>query len=401
MPNTVRKPFSWGEAAVLLGLAALALLLIKPLISNLRPAAQATACTTNLKQLHLAVIQYAQANDEILPPTDSAASFDAALKSYVPTPSVFVCPDTGQPYTPNPALSRQPISNFLDSTLLAQDATPDADGQSSVVYLNGTVEHGGVAIGDPPLSVSDRAKRLALAVTQYTQDSDERFPPTDTPEHFQTAVLPFVKDTQTFYSPNGLPFVPNPALNEVSLASIDSPATTVLLQDQAPYPDGLATIAYADGHVTHGGMPASGNPVLSVTSNAKQLGLAMTQYTQDADEFYPPHLDTPQQLQDALYPFVKNHDTFYAPNGLAYLPNPALGGLSLAQVSDPVHTVLLYDQPPYVGGAPTICYADGHVTHVAASAHTHLLWTNPDGRAALWSIDPSGNVTVAGYGPYQ
>ena len=44
--------------------------------------------------------------------------------------------------------------------------------------------------------------------------------------------------------------------------------------------------------------------------------------------------------------------------------------------------------------------------HAAALAtgpdgKSHILWTNPDGRVILWTVDDAGNFTYAAYGPYQ
>ena len=43
----------------------------------------------------------------------------------------------------------------------------------------------------------------------------------------------------------------------------------------------------------------------------------------------------------------------------------------------------------------------GTIFKVATSSTTHLLWTNPDGRATLWFVNPNGTYGVTGaYGPY-
>ena len=54
---------------------------------------------------------------------------------------------------------------------------------------------------------------------------------------------------------------------------------------------------------------------------------------------------------------------------------------------------------PYTDNAP------GNVWHATAVATgpdglSHLLWNNTDGRVMLWTVDDSGNFTLAGYGPY-
>ncbi len=54
---------------------------------------------------------------------------------------------------------------------------------------------------------------------------------------------------------------------------------------------------------------------------------------------------------------------------------------------------------PYTDGAPQNVW---HATAVATGADgvSHLLWNNTDGRVMLWTVDDSGNFSLAGYGPY-
>ena len=57
--------------------------------------ASAIQCTSNLKQLMLAVIMYSMDNDDILP---AAANWQKLLKEYVGNEKVMVCPATQTPY---------------------------------------------------------------------------------------------------------------------------------------------------------------------------------------------------------------------------------------------------------------------------------------------------------------
>jgi len=54
---------------------------------------------------------------------------------------------------------------------------------------------------------------------------------------------------------------------------------------------------------------------------------------------------------------------------------------------------------PYTDGAPQNLW---HATAVATGpdGKSHLLWNNTDGRVMLWTVDDTGNFTLAGYGPY-
>ena len=337
----------------------------------------------------------------MLPSTQNTQVFQTRLRPYVTSSSVFYCPDTGLPYTPNAAISGKSFSSFsgdYDTIEVAQDSQPHADGLYTVLYLDGTVQHGGQTVGDPNDIVVSRAKSLALAVTQYTQDNDEILPPMHTPEEFHAALAPYTYSQAIFYAPNGKPFLPNADLSGVSLVSIANPHSTLLLADQEPYVNGVQTRAYVDGSVQHGVQSAI-DPNSVVVSRAKQLALATTQYTQDYDEFLPP-MHTPEEFQSALAPYVSSSAIFYAPNGKPFLPNTDLSGVNIANIAEPYSTVLLTDQPPYVSGAPTVAYLDGHVVHNPVFT-SRLLWTNTNGRASVWNLsDANPSATCQLYGPY-
>ena len=98
----------------------------------------------------------------------------------------------------------------------------------------------------------------------------------------------------------------------------------------------------------------------SCQSNLKQLGLALTQYTQDYDEAYPPGVPVrgaryAQGWAGQTYSYVSSTGVFkcpddstaqYAANGLSYPPisyalNTNAGGKPLAAFASPASTVLL------------------------------------------------------------
>ena len=405
----MRKPSILAEAAVLLGLGILAVLVVGQWLGaarRLAPGADTTnACVVNLQRLQVAFTQYAQQNDENFPPMGNAREFQAALLPYVKDPAVFRCPDTGLPYTPNAALSRQSyslIAGDLDTVPVAQDSAAHADGLSTIVFLDGHVERGGVEYGDPVAIITARERQVALAVIQYTQDNDEIYPPMQSVSALQAAVYPFTHSHRIFNAPNGQPFVPNAALSGVTISSIAAPATTVLLQDTAPYVDGIPTTAYLDGHVERGGFEVEyTDPNVIVTSRAKQLALATEEYIQDYDEVFP-SMRTVLEFQAAVAPYLGNNSqNFYNTNGQAFVPNAALSGVNLAFINDPATTLLFQDTTPYTGGTPTTAYADGHVVHLMPFPDAHILWRNPDGRATLWQVHADSSFGISqSYGPY-
>lgn len=358
------------------------------------------ATVGNARLLLLAVTQYTQDYDEQLPPTQTTAAFDAALRPYVADPNTFVSRVTGKAFIPNPAISGKSLTSFADpyKVVVFQDVPPPSQTLDTVGFLDGHVERGGVVQGDPKLRSYNNAKLLALGVIQYTQDNDEIFPPTNTQAAFKTALLPYVHNSSLFIDPtNGKPFLPNPALSRVSLASIADPYMTVLLQSQMPYHDGISTIAYADGHVTPAPPVASGQ---SDASNLKQIGLASVQYTQDYDETLPMTTDY-GTFESELLPYTRTSQIFVSPGTqLPYLLNPAISGASLASIDDPAATEEARDAQLNADGTLNHLELDGHVRSdfyfvprglaIGPDNLSRLLWPGAGQQAALWTLQPGG-----------
>lgn len=363
------------------------------------------ATVGNARLLLLAVTQYTQDADELLPPMQTAAAFDAALRPYVPDPAVFVSRVTGKPFIPNAAISGQSLTSFSDLSTVAvfQDVLPPSNIPSTVGFLDGHVERSGVIQGDPKLLSISNAHALANGVFQYAQDNDETLPPTSTQTAFQTALLPYVQNSRLFIDPlNGKPFLPNPALSQVSLASISDPYTTVLLQSQMPYRNGIPTIAYMDGHVTPAQALSPGFTGVDDASNLKQIGLATIQYVQDYDEYYPTTTDY-STFESELLPYTKNSQIFVSPGSqLPYILNPAISGVSLASIDDPAATEEARDAQPNPDGTINYLELDGHVRQeayfvpkalaIGPDKLIRILWPNANQQASLWTLTPGGTT---------
>ncbi len=131
------------------------------------------------------------------------------------------------------------------------------------------------------------------------------------------------------------------------------------------------------------------NDVVSSTTNnlqsvsamrLKQLGLGVMQLSQDYDEKIN---FGPNDFQQKLQPYLKNTSVFRSPlTGRPYVMNPALSGMSLAQIAAPAQTVLFYEgsngrlffSPE---GTAAILFMDGHVGYVSPAQAANLIWAPP------------------------
>jgi len=232
----------------------------------------------------------------------------------------------------------------------------------------------------------NRAKSLALAVDQYTQDYDQRLPPMYSQAAFQKAVLPYTKSSQTFICPaTGLAYVPNPALSFAVQWSIPNPHTTVLFEEPKSHNDGFSTIAYVDSHVTHGSL---GQPQPSDVGQSRQLGLAIMRFSTDNNEVLPP-LDTYDHFEQALLPYTGSSSIFTSPDsGLNYQIDSSLNGQNLSNISSPSTTWITRDAVVNNDGTFNTGYVDGH-TMTQYYFHPSELTTGADGNPALvWLRSP-------------
>ena len=393
-----RPAESIALACLLAGIGALGLQAATQ-ITSFDPA---SATVGNARLLTLALTQYAQDYDERLPPTQTVGTFEAALRPYVPDPSVFVSRTTRRPFIPNPGISGRPLTALgeLDTVVAFQDGPESLRTPATVAYLDGHIERGGVIQGDPELLSLQNARILAVGVIEYAQDYDEILPPTDTQAAFQAALLPYVRGRRFFVDPlNGQPFLPNPAISQKPLFRISEPQTTIVVQSAMPYPDGVPTVAYLDGHAAHGSLRA---PAEEDVQNLKQIGLASIQYTQDHDAKLPPTSDY-GAFEAALAPYLNDTPLFVSPDTqLPYLLNPAVSGVSLGSLANPAQTELARDAQRNADGTLNHLEVAGQVHQdfyfvakslaVGADDQTRLLWPSADQQASLWTLTPSGTI---------
>ncbi len=110
-----RRGFTLIELLVVIAIIAILAAILFPVFAKAREKARATSCLSNMKQIGLAALMYAQDYDEMMP-----SDF-----MYAPHPNLYWWPDLLYPYTKNWQLA----------------ACPSAD-QAALWYPNPTGPHG-------------------------------------------------------------------------------------------------------------------------------------------------------------------------------------------------------------------------------------------------------------------
>jgi prepilin-type N-terminal cleavage/methylation domain-containing protein/prepilin-type processing-associated H-X9-DG protein len=157
-----RRGFTLIELLVVIAIIAILAAILFPVFAKAREKARQSSCLSNVKQLGLAALQYAQDYDEVLPPTailvvDSYRGWNHQLLPYVKNDQIYTCPSRttiawtgGAPYrhtpcgysymgpnTPTPTLSRLPLAMVQAPSSCVMLADSPADGY---YVIDGTLD---------------------------------------------------------------------------------------------------------------------------------------------------------------------------------------------------------------------------------------------------------------------
>ncbi|MGI4787982.1 MAG: hypothetical protein ACRYFS_03930 [Janthinobacterium lividum] len=97
---------------------------------------------SNLHQIGVAVVQYTQDHNEVLPPMKSVAEADDALHPYINDVKIFENPITHQRYQTNTSLVHRNLASVEEAgaMVIYYETSSDADGKRAVLFLDGHVE---------------------------------------------------------------------------------------------------------------------------------------------------------------------------------------------------------------------------------------------------------------------
>ncbi len=217
----------------------------------------------HLRQLALATLKYAQANDNVMPPMDTLEHWMASLK--IADHTVFQQPGTGEPYQRNAALDGRAFLDIAhkEQTVLVYEQHPWPNGLRGVAFCDGHVDIVAVqrwqqlktamAREAGQIKSSKNLRMLAISMLSYAQDNDELMPPMDTFEHWKAALKRYAGANGVhlvFNQPGtGDPYRQNAALSKKAIGEIEHPEQLVLAFEGHPWPDGLRVVVFCDAHV--------------------------------------------------------------------------------------------------------------------------------------------------------
>lgn len=106
--------------------------------------------------------------------------------------------------------------------------------------------------------------------------------------------------------------------------------------------------------------PAEGSTRLPQMNNLKAWNLAMLQYLQDKNNFFP-DMHSAAQVKKTLWRYVTADKGGVDPvTKRLYQPNPSLSHKSYTAISDPSRMILFYEAVPSADGTRAVGFVDGH-----------------------------------------
>ena len=179
--NSKTSAFTLIELLVVIAIIAILAAILFPVFGRARENARRSSCQSNLKQIGLGVIQYAQDYDEIMPPvrnqsTGGNTPWHFLVQPYLKSTQIFRCPSTRSPATdrvqgsgtlasstPIPYISRSYLANG------GNDTGHWAGGNGSRPFGNDTSQSDGISVNVSRISFPS----TTIAVCEQAGGTDE------------------------------------------------------------------------------------------------------------------------------------------------------------------------------------------------------------------------------------
>jgi hypothetical protein len=115
-----------------------------PVFSQAREKAREMSSMSNLRQIALGTVMFAQDHDQKLPPMDSMDKFKSSVGPYLQSQKgsdLFTEPGANVPYQLNGDVSNKSMASLSDpaKTVIIEESAPHSDGKIAVAYADGEV----------------------------------------------------------------------------------------------------------------------------------------------------------------------------------------------------------------------------------------------------------------------
>jgi len=96
-------------------------------------------------------------------------------------------------------------------------------------------------------------RQIGLATVQFEYDHNNKYPPTDSMQHFKNALTPYLGQTRAanifIETGTSSEYTVNPAISNEDAASAGDPAQVEIAREAVPHDGRYTAVLYGDGHV--------------------------------------------------------------------------------------------------------------------------------------------------------